>query len=114
MYRGYKSRNKRLDELDKSPPIYLSSSKVALANATFSDIDSEETLQEVYNYLASKYALLDRVILARKSHHNHFFSSNLDYGHQQYLSLLSSQRFIVLRTLECLERRTAEVMFKKR
>ena len=54
------------------------------------------------------------MIRARKTHHTHFFSSNLDYGHQHYLDNLANQKFVVLRALERLERRTAEVLFEKR
>ena len=46
-------------------------------------------------------------------HHSRFFSLNLDYGHQHYLDTLSNRKFIVLRALERLERRTAEVLYKK-
>ena len=60
-----------------------------------------------------KNALFERVIRARKLHHSRFFSLNLDYGHQHYLDTLSNRKFIVLRALERLERRTAEVLYKK-
>lgn len=82
MYRGYKNRNARLDKLDKSPPRFLAESRTPLANQDFKDIDSESILHEVYDHLSLKNALLERVIRARKTHHTHFFSSNLDYGHQ--------------------------------
>ena len=114
LYRGYKNRNAQLDKLDQNPPEYLKTSSTVLANQTFSDIGSEDVLHNVYDHLALKHALLDRVIRARKLHHSRFFSINLDYGHQHYLDSLSSQKFIVLRALERLERRTAEVLFEKR
>ena len=60
-----------------------------------------------------KNALFERVIRARKLHHSRFFSLNLDYGHQRYLDDLSNRKFIVVRALERLERRTAEVLYKK-
>ena len=53
------------------------------------------------------------MIRARKLHHSRFFSLNLDYGHQHYLDTLSNRKFIVLRALERLERRTAEVLYEK-
>lgn len=77
------------------------------------DLDSEESLHEIYDYLALKYALLDRVIRARKLHHSRFFSLNMDYGHQNYLDILSSRRSIVVRALERLERRVGEVLYQK-
>ena len=70
-------------------------------------------MQEIYDYLSLKNALFERVIRARKLHHSQFFSLNLDYGHQHYLDTLSNRKFIVLRALERLERRTAEVLYKK-
>lgn len=60
-----------------------------------------------------KNALFERVIRARKLHHSRFFSLSLDYGHQHYLDTLSNRKFIVVRALERLERRTAEVLYKK-
>ncbi|KAL9033474.1 MAG: hypothetical protein Q9180_005925 [Flavoplaca navasiana] len=113
LYRGYKNRNAQLDALDANLPAYLATTTTPLANETFAAVDSEDTLRELHDYLASKYALLDRVIRARKLHHSRFFSLNLDYGHEQYLSTLSSRRFIVIRALESLERRVSEVLYKK-
>ena len=113
MYQGYKSRNKHLDQLNQSPPSFLTNSGIALANQTFGDIESEEILKEVYDYLVLKHALIERVIRARKAHHHHFFSLSLDYGHQHYLDSLSGQKFIILRALERLEHRTAELLYKK-
>ena len=37
----------------------------------------------------------------------------MDYGHQNYLDILSSRRSIVVRALERLERRVGEVLYKK-
>ena len=113
LYKGYKRRNAQLDELDKGEPDYLASSSVALANRTFADVASEDTLQEIHEHLSKKYALLDRVIRARKLHHSRFFSLELDYGHQHYLDILSNQRFLVGRAIERLERRTAELLYEK-
>ncbi|KAI9736221.1 MAG: hypothetical protein M1834_001107 [Cirrosporium novae-zelandiae] len=113
LYRGYKNRNARLDALDKSPPKYLAESSVALANQTFEDLESEPELNEIQSYLNLKYVLLGRVIRARKLHHAHFFSSNNDYGHHHYLDNLENQRFIVLRAIERLVRRTADMLYKK-
>ena len=99
--------------MDASPPAYFANSSIALANQSFEDIDSEEILRELYDHLFLKNALFERVIRARKLHHSRFFSLNLDYGHQHYLDTLSNRKFIVLRALERLERRTAEVLYEK-
>ena len=72
----------------------------ALANQNFEDVESEEILQELYDYLFLKNALFERVIRARKLHHSRFFSLNLDYGHQHYLDTLSNRKFILVRALE--------------
>ncbi|KAL8954154.1 MAG: hypothetical protein Q9222_000038 [Ikaeria aurantiellina] len=114
MYRGYKARNRRLEELNEATPEVLSQSRAALAIVDFRDFDSLDVLKELYDYLAFKFALLDRVIRARKINRSHFFSLNLDYGHQYYLDSLSGQKFIVLRALERLERRTADVLYEER
>ena len=84
-----------------------------LANQNFVDIESQATLDELHKYLFTRYALLDRVIRARKLHHSRFYSLNLDYGHQHYLDDLQNQRFIVLRALGRLERRRGDVLFKE-
>lgn len=99
--------------MDASPPDYLAKSSIALANQNFEDIESEEVLQELYGHLSLKNALFERVIRARKLHRRRFFSLNVDYGHQHYLDTLSNRKFIVMRALERLERRTAEVLYKK-
>ena len=83
LYRGYKNRNAQLDTLDANLPVYLATTATPLANETFANVESEDTLREPYDYLASKYALLDRVIRARKLHHSRSFSLNLDYDHEQ-------------------------------
>ncbi len=113
LYRGYKNRNARLASLERTPPEYLASSSIPIANQTFEDVNSEEILHQIYDYLALKYALLDRVIRARKLHHSRFFSLNMDYGHQNYLDILSSRRSIVIRALERLERRVGDVLYQK-
>ena len=113
LYRGYKNRNARLDSLERSPPKYFASSNVALANQAFEDVDSEDVLREIYDHLALKYALLDRVIRARKLHHSRFFALHMDYGHQNYLDILSSRRNLVMCALERLERRVADVLYKQ-
>ncbi|MCJ1377759.1 hypothetical protein MMC17_000855 [Xylographa soralifera] len=114
LYRGYKNRNARLDTLNATAPKYLLESSIALANQNFVGIDSEELLGELQRHLYLKYQLLDRVIRARKLHHSHFFSLSLDYGHQHFLDVLQSQKYITLRALERLTRRIGDVKYAKR
>ena len=94
-------------------PKYLLESKIALANQSFIDVDSEELLGELQKHLYLKYQLLDRVIRARKLHHSHFFSLSLDYGHQHFLDVLQSQKNITLRALGRLTRRIGNVKYAK-
>ncbi|KAJ9656968.1 hypothetical protein H2201_008330 [Coniosporium apollinis] len=113
MYKGYKRRNAKLDALVKSPPAYLAQSSVPLVNQTFQDVEWLHVLKQLYEHLSERYRLLSRVILARKLHHEHFFSKTLDYGHAQYLAKLQREKLTALRALERLERRTAEVLYQQ-
>ncbi|KAI1654605.1 hypothetical protein F4813DRAFT_398932 [Daldinia decipiens] len=113
LYIGYKRRNARLDALSDNAPLYLKSAKVPLANETFGDVSDETVLREIHAHLYQEYVLLGKVIDARKLHHKHFYPLQMDYGHQAYLDTLSSRRHIVLRSLEKLETRTAQVLYEK-
>ncbi|KAL7793752.1 hypothetical protein V8C37DRAFT_76209 [Trichoderma ceciliae] len=113
LYKGYKRRNASLDAQDGETPSYLRKAKVPLANQTFEDIEDKETLRAVHSHLFEKYVLLGKVIDARKIHHTHFYSLQIDYGHQAYIDKLSSQRHTILRSLEKLEKRTADVLYQK-
>lgn len=113
LYRGYKRRNAALDVLNTSPPSFLVDAKVPLRNEKFADIDDEATLNDLYQYMFKKHALLDRVIRARQMHHSRFYSLTLDYGHKAYLDKLTNDRFTVLRALERLEPRVTEVVYKQ-
>ncbi|MCJ1287642.1 hypothetical protein MMC26_006994 [Xylographa opegraphella] len=113
LYRGYKNRNARLDTLNAIAPKYLLESPIALANQNFTDVESEELLNELQKHLYLRYQLLDRVIRARKLHRSHFFSLSLDYGHQHFLDVLQSQKYITLRALERLTRRIGDVKYMK-
>ena len=113
MYKGYKTRNARLDALVANPPSYLAEASVPLANQTFEDLSEEVDLKEVHDHLFQRYALLERAIRARKVHHSRFFAMNNDYGHQNFIDNLQNQRHIVLRALERLEKRTSEVIYQK-
>ncbi|KAK6949802.1 hypothetical protein Daesc_008123 [Daldinia eschscholtzii] len=113
LYIGYKRRNARLDALAENAPLYLKTAKVPLANETFEDASDETALREIHSHLYQEYVLLGKVIDARKLHHKHFYPLQMDYGHQAYLDTLSNRRHIVLRALERLETRTAQVLFEK-
>ncbi|KAK3628529.1 hypothetical protein LTR56_018574 [Elasticomyces elasticus] len=113
LYAGYKARNKKLDALSGSPPTYLNASNTPLRNESFKAVEDEATLRELHNFLFKKHALLDRVILARQMHHKLYYSMDLDYGHKAYVDKLTNERFVVLRALERLKRRTAEVLYKQ-
>lgn len=113
LYRGYKRRNALLDALDEESPPYLKKAKITLANQTFEDIEDESTLRAVHSHLFEKYVLIGKVIDARKLHHTHFYSLQVDYGHQAYIDKLSSQRQNILQSLEKLEKRTADLLYRK-
>lgn len=97
---------------DESPP-YLKKAKITLANQTFEDIQDESTLRGVHSHLFEKYVLIGKVIDARKLHHTHIYSLQVDYGHQAYIDKLSSQRQNILQSLEKLEKRTADLLYRK-
>ncbi|KAH6692878.1 hypothetical protein BKA61DRAFT_637651 [Leptodontidium sp. MPI-SDFR-AT-0119] len=112
LYRGYKSRNARLDRLISTPPPYLSNTKKGLSTYTFKDITSLPLLTEVHSHLFLKLQLLDRVIRARKLHNSRFYAWDMDYGHAKYLDYLQGMRSSTVAALERLERRSAEVVYK--
>lgn len=113
LYIGYKQRNAELDALAANEPAYLRNSKIPLGSQAFEAIQSEEELQEVHSYLFNQLVLLGKVISARKLHHKHFFPLEMDYGHKAYLDKLVSTRHSVVKALENLEKRTAEVLYEK-
>ncbi|KAK7510074.1 hypothetical protein IWZ03DRAFT_433735 [Phyllosticta citriasiana] len=94
--------------------LYKGYQRQSLNQIFFWDIDHVEELKELHTHLFYRHALLDRVIRARKLHTSRFYALDFDYGHKQYLDQLSGQKASVLRALERLERRTAEVMCSKR
>src|SRR5277367_539868 len=112
LYKGYKRRNAQLDSMRADLPTFLAESSIPLANQTFAELEDETTLTELHDHLFLQYQLLGRVIRARQLHHSRFYASNLDYGHQHFLDGLQNEKYIVLRALERLERRTAEVLYK--
>lgn len=57
--------------------------------------------------------LLEKCVAARKLHHAHFYSLEMDYGHKAYLDKLLNQQKNVLLALESLERRTTEVLYEQ-
>jgi hypothetical protein len=113
LYKGYKRRNAQLDSMRAALPTFLAESSIPLANHTFAELEDETTLRELHDHLFLRYQLLGRVIRARQLHHSRFYASNLDYGHQHFLDGLQNEKFIVLRALERLERRTADILYKK-
>ncbi|OJD29348.1 mfs allantoate protein [Diplodia corticola] len=116
LYKGYKRRNAALDHLAAHPPPFLAAQEAAsipLTRINFSSVSSEDELRALHDHLFERHALLDRVIRARKLHHSRFYALTLDYGHQRYLDALASQKHAVLRALERLERRTADVLYEK-
>ena len=113
LYKGYKRRNARLDALMRQTPEFLRNSKIPLSNQSFGDIVSEAELHEIRTFLFAQYVLLCKIIKARRLHHDHFYSLELDYGHKVYLDKLVNQRHSVLRALEKLERRTTKVLYEK-
>ena len=113
LYKGYKRRNAQLDSMRAAPPAFLAASSIPLANQAFAEVEDETTLTELHDHLFLRYQLLGRVIRARQLHHSRFYAWNLDYGHQHFLDGLQNEKYIVLRALERLERRTAEVLHKK-
>ena len=70
-------------------------------------------MRAVYAHLFEKYALLGRVVNARKLHHKHFYSHQFDFGHQAYLDKLSSQRHLTLLALERIEKRRVAILYQK-
>ncbi|KAK8122214.1 MFS allantoate transporter [Apiospora sp. TS-2023a] len=113
LYKGYKRRNLKLDALSEQAPAYLQHADVPLANDDFEKVDDEGVLKDIHGHLFELYVLLGKVMDARKLHHKHFYPLTLDYGHQAYLDGLTNRRHVVLRALERVERRTAEVLYEK-
>ncbi|KAM7183928.1 hypothetical protein V8F20_012427 [Naviculisporaceae sp. PSN 640] len=113
LYMGYKRRNAELDALAAREPAFLRNTKKSLVSQTFEDIQTEAELQEVHNYLFKQYVLLGKVISARNLHHRHFYSLEMDYGHKVYLDKLVQTRHTVTKALESLERRTAQILYRR-
>jgi hypothetical protein len=110
---GYQRRNEKLDAFDNAAPFYLKHSDTPLANQTFESVTSEVELNECHDHLLEKSRLLMHVIEARKIHHQSFYSISYDYGHQLYLDQLISQRHVVLRALERVQKHIADVLYHK-
>lgn len=104
-----------MDAQTHQQPAFLvrHNTKTPLASQTFDDIASEDEVHEVHEYLFGHYVLLGQVIAARKLHHKHFFSLEMDYGHKTYLDRLVSTRRSVLKALKNPERRTAELLYEQ-
>ena len=113
MYKGYKRRGAELDALLAREPPFLRNSRVALQNQDFEGVTEESELQEIHGFLFNQYVLLRKVISARRLHHAHFYSLDMDYGHKAYLDHLISREQAVHKALESLERRSAVIIFRK-
>ncbi|KAM0283247.1 hypothetical protein ACHAQK_011072 [Fusarium lateritium] len=113
MYIGYKKRNAKLDTLDDEPPSYLAETTTPLANDDFRSVTDPKTIDEVISHLFEKWNTLDRVIEARKWHHEHFYSVNYDYGHQAYIDKLVSHRHIVYLALGRARKRYITLLYEK-
>jgi len=113
MYRGYKRRNAELDALLEKEPAFLRNSKIALINQNFEGVTEESELQEIHQFLFDQSVLLRKVIQARDTHHRHFYSQDMDYGHKAYLDRLIGRQKAVAKALDSLERRSAVVIFRK-
>lgn len=114
LYSGYKKRGAALEALDAAPPEYIASLRSPLREETFASIDDEKTLDGLWRYLFKKQNLIERVIRARKLHHAHFYSQNLDWGHEQYLARLIGEKATVSRALERVFKRVSEVLYKRK
>jgi AcrR family transcriptional regulator len=113
LYKGYKRRNAELDSLARKEPAFLRRSKTSLINQNFDAVVDEKELQEIHSYLFTQSVLLRKVITARNVHHTHFYPQKMDYGHKAYLDKLVTRHQAVQKALGSLERRTAELVFKK-
>lgn len=113
MYIGYKKRNAKLDTLDYNPPSHIADATTPLANDDFSAITDPKIIDEVISYLFDKWNTLDRVIEARKWHHEHFYSMNYDYGHQAYIDKLVSHRHIASLALGRARKRYITLLYEK-
>lgn len=94
-----------------NPPPFLKNATTPLSRQDFSTVKTKEECKEIHDHLFLTLQLLERVIRARKLHHSRFFAEDCDYGHEKYLEGLQSQKGTVIRALERLERRTAEVIY---
>lgn len=119
LYMGYKRRNAELDALAAQEPAFFlrarknKNKKPSLVSETFEDIQTEAELQQVHHYLFKQYVLLGKVISARNLHHKHFYSLEMDYGHKMYVDKLVQTRHAVTKALESLERRTAQILYRR-
>jgi hypothetical protein len=120
LYMGYKRRNALLDahSAESALPAFLreslaSGSAATLANVSFKSVKDPMVLDGIHRYLFKLLRLLEQVIRARKIHHEHFYSLEMDYGHQKYLDGLVSRRGSAMRALDVLGRRMTEVLYER-
>lgn len=113
LYKGYKKRNAHLDALSEALPAYLATSRTKLPNEDFGEVDDETVLADVHHYLFKKYCLLDRVITARRIHHDHFYAQTMDYGHEKFLNSLVTDKRTVRAALERCTTRVSQLANEK-
>jgi len=110
LYAGYKRRNAELTDLESTPPSVLPRN---IGTNDFSAIGDVGVLTAIHEYLRKKYNLLNRCVLARELHHQHFYSDTSDYGHQAYLDKLKTARALLTGVLGRLERRVLQVRYEQ-
>lgn len=76
-------------------------------------MEDENIADEIHRYLFKKYALLDKVIRARKLHHKHFYMLTRDYGHEKYLNSLITEKKVVTGALQRCYQRMAYLAHQK-
>jgi hypothetical protein len=121
-YITYKNRNTRLDEFEKSRPNHVpkeilpeqlrkSNEPYDFTNITTVGKDENviERLKDIHGYLWDRYILINRTILGRTIHHEHFFKNNVDSAHQFHLDKLHKDLGKVNDTLAALKKHIVEV-----
>ncbi|RPA83996.1 hypothetical protein BJ508DRAFT_413029 [Ascobolus immersus RN42] len=109
LYLAYKHRHQIYEQLllEENRPKCLP--KVGLETIDWAAFDKVDDLAEIRTYLRELYRLLDRCIIGRQIHHDHFFHDTSDYGHELFLAKLKEQRTLIEKALGRLEVRALEL-----